>query len=81
MKTIRELADALKEAHQWIEWDRAMLEDFHAYGQVFGTAGANVFECVLADALRAHGYTLALFRETYATMPLTEIRQRKAGRA
>lgn len=59
----RQLAAALREAANWAEWDRDSLEDFHAYAQRFGCkAGANVYQFVLADALKHRGMTLDQLR-------------------
>lgn len=64
--SIRFLAEALKEAARWAEWDMESLEDFHAYAHMFdGQPGDNVYTFVLRDALRERGLTLQQFRDMY----------------
>lgn len=63
LKNMRELQEAAEQITRWLKWDRAMLEDFHAFGHRFGClAGHNVYEFVLSEALARHGLTLEQFR-------------------
>jgi hypothetical protein len=59
----KQLADALKVAALWAEWESEVLNDFHEYGMMFhAEPGGNVFACVLQDALRYRGLTLERLR-------------------
>ena len=61
---LKQIAEALKEAAKWAEWELESINDFHEYAQRFGgTPGGNVFTYVLRDALRFRGLTLEQFRE------------------
>jgi len=63
MMNLAQLRDALREMADVIEYEREVMEDFHAYSQRFGfTAGSNVFQNALEDALRHRGLTLERFR-------------------
>ena len=67
MMSMKQLEQAAKEIALWIEWERQMINDFHAYAHRFGgTPGKNVYEFVLRDALRLQGLTLEQFRQQTA---------------
>ena len=64
---LREIAEAMEQALDWLKWERESLEEFHAYAHMFGgQPGSNVFTFVLEDALRHRGRTLAQFRTEVA---------------
>jgi hypothetical protein len=61
---IYEIAQAMRQASQFFDWEREFIGDFHEYAQMFGgTPGCNVFEFALEDALKSRGLTLEKFRE------------------
>jgi transcriptional regulator with XRE-family HTH domain len=61
--SIRSLATAARTIAKWLEWDREVIEDFHAYAHRFGgSPGGNVYEFVLREALSNRGLTLEQFR-------------------
>jgi hypothetical protein len=60
---MKDLSEALGELKEWVDWERELIDDFHVYAQRFQfRPGANVFQCVLEDALRYRGLTLAQLR-------------------
>jgi hypothetical protein len=65
--TAKQLAQALREAARWAEWESEIINDYHEYCQRFRfDPGRNVFELVLIDALRSRGLTLERFRAEHA---------------
>jgi hypothetical protein len=61
---IPEIAQAMRQAAQFFDWEREFIGDFHEYAQMFGgDPGCNVFEFALKDALKSRGLTLEQFRE------------------
>jgi hypothetical protein len=61
---MREMAEVLKQAAQWAEWESAVLDDLHRYAQRFGCQpGRNIFDFVLRDALRMRGLTREQFAD------------------
>jgi hypothetical protein len=60
---MKELAERLREVASYIDWESEVIDDAHLYAQRFGaSAGSNVFEFVLQDALRYRGETLERMR-------------------
>lgn len=68
--TVKDLAAAMREIAAMLDWESGMLEDYHAYAQMFEfQPGSDIFKQVLEDALR---YRESSIGELHAAMEDTE---------